>query len=41
MFILLQGLGVVSVGKVTQGTFKIGMKYNLDGNLLTVKTIIY
>jgi translation elongation factor EF-1alpha len=35
----ITGIGVVPVGKVTQGTFKVGMKCNINGKILTVKTI--
>jgi translation elongation factor EF-1alpha len=35
----ITGIGVVPVGNVTQGTFRIGMKCNINGTILTVKTI--
>lgn len=35
----IAGIGPIPVGKVTSGTLKVGMKLNLQGNVVTLKTI--
>jgi translation elongation factor EF-1alpha len=35
----ITGLGVIPVGQVKEGILKIGMKLNIDGKVMTVKTM--